>query len=234
MSESTDTMIGDLVGDLPPVERVAPLRRSIVVIVAVTLPIYATWLIGTHFLGIPRPIPSPSDVFTIPSVYWIVAGVLVLSACGGLVAGLVDGIPGRETLARRGRYVAIGAGIAAFATLLGALGFGATTLNQPDSATVSSWMHCGATAAILALIPLVVCMRIVLRGVPVRPQRAIYLTCVGVMGLATAAIHTTCPNLEPLHQLFGHALSPLVAGGVLWLLVRAILGQEIRTVALKP
>ncbi len=219
MTDSTDTLIRDLANALSPVRPIVRLRWSIGWTAVSAVAIGAVWRLVTRAAGIPRPMSSTFDFLHLPPVYLMVAAILVLSACGGLIAGLSEGIPGRETLARRGRWVALGSGVVTFVVLIVTVArFG---IPPPDPSPIAfSWLQCGVAAALLAIPPLFVCMRTLLRGTTAHPGRAIYLGCVGAMGLSAAAVHTTCPNLVAFHQLLGHGLAPILAGAVLWTGIR--------------
>jgi len=236
VSRSTDGLIRELTQSLAPVRPVARLHRSIGWVIAVAVPVNIAWLYWTKYLGIPRPERSLDGIFGMPYVFMAVLGVLVLLAFGGLVAGLADGIPGREALARRSRWLTAAAALVAF------MGFVVVVVQvvvQPGTATAFgehvpynypynydytyNALQCGRSAALLALAPLALCLRAVWRGTSMHPSRMFYVACVGTVAITTAAVHASCPNLEAAHQWLGHGLAPIFAGAVLWVVVQLII-----------
>ncbi len=215
MSQSTDDFIRALAEDLPPIQPMERLRETLSMALLASLPLSLVWLMT---LGLR---PELAGSASLPEFYLPIIAILALMAAGGLVAGVADAIPGRESTMMAGRWITALGGLAA----IGSLGF----INSHEmSHQAASSIQCVLGTAFLAVPSVALCARFVARGAGVLRRRAFFFACVGGMALSALVIHLSCPESNAMHLILGHALAPTIGSATALGAVLAILSVVSR------
>lgn len=142
---------------------------------------------------------------TEPGFTLIFFGLLVL-ASGALLVAVAASVPGREQVARVGRWMAWGGG------LVGCVIAPAWILLQ--AAGISFWpqqddFYCVRGALRVAILPGLAAVGFVFWAAPHRPALVALLGVVGAAALGAVVVHAACPVVGARHWILGHALAPL-------------------------
>ncbi len=221
MSRTTEELIRDLAGDLPPVKPLARVRTVVGFALLLSLPLFAWWF-AEHGLR------HQFHAGETPGFSYLASGAaLLILAGGGLVFALTSVIPGRERDARAGQLL-FGGGVALALSLFAAQGL-AGNLHLVDG--LHSSRSCILGAVGLAIPAGLVVARYVIRGAPRSLSVALAAGFTGGMGMAAILVHLTCAHADPVHMVLGHALAPLYGGVVVVAMasVAAALGMRSRS-----
>jgi hypothetical protein len=212
---STEERIRDLVRDLRPVRPIPPLRTAGAAALGIFLLILAAdWLLGGFALR-PRTDPAWSD----PSYLAALVG-LTLLALGATTAALASAVPGREGALRLGvRVAALGMG----AAIAGGLWGLARSEVRFSTEELAACVSCMERAVQLGIASSLLACGFIVYAAMRRPSAGAALALIGGVALGAAAVHSTCPSNDALHQLVAHTLAPLVAAAILTLPLAALL-----------
>jgi hypothetical protein len=216
-SRSTEELAQRLVRDLRPVKPIARLRAvgSLVAAVSLVAVVATGWLTGEW------PRLGEAAFWSDPMTVAVLLGLMV-AAAGAVVAALASAVPGREPLARAGW---ISAGSAAG----WAIGWGlwAVAVGESEFAggLLAGCAGCFAHALVLAIPAALAVSFYLSRGAPQHRLIAAAAAAVGAAGFGAATVHATCSAVGSLHLLFGHCLTPIVAGLLFALPLAGLVGR---------
>jgi hypothetical protein len=198
--ESQGRLIKSLAADLEPVRRIASLRVSLALILAVTAVLcgYELWASG------PRDALA-SWLFADLGFGGVFFALLVVAPAASLAA-LASSVPGREVIQQRA--IALAAAGVLVATVISA---GLVVANGVDAGSpAAADAMCFRRVLGLAVLPLAVIVSLILRGwiSASLPTALLGLLAAGALGACIT--HLTCPAFGGRHLLIGHVV-PLFA-----------------------
>jgi hypothetical protein len=209
----TEDLLRQLSTDLKPVRRIAPLRVSAGIVLAL-------WMLAVDFewrLGGARPSFGEVGRWNDP-VYCLLFGGLVAAAGAALVATLAQRVPGRESLAR-GAAGVVGAGAA---LAVGAAGAQWLASGPGEMAGAAAAWGCVVRSATLGVLPAIVAALLLRRSW--RRTASGWVVPLFAAPLGAIAVHASCVAGGAEHMLLGHALGPLLVGTALaaagWMVLR--------------
>ena len=213
MPDRTEALLRQLARELSPVRRLPRLRTA-------GLALAGAFALG---LALQAGLAGPLRVAGVPwgeVPFRLLLVALVVGGSGAVLAALAGAVPGRESAARLGRWLA-GAGLAM--GLLGALlGWG----HPVDAAVpVAAGLRCAFRACLLGLVPAALVAGFLARALVRHPRRGAGLAFAGVVALGAAAVHASCGVGGAPHALLGHVAAPLAAGLLLSLPLAARLSR---------
>ena len=233
MNESTtEALVRRLSRNLEPVRPIP--RLWVVATLAVALGVFAftaDLLLGGQGF---RPLGDPA--WARPS-YWVILIGLGATAIGGLVGAAASSVPGRTLALRAG----VAATVSGLALAIGAALVGLRGASAPVSADeILACLWCMGRAAEIGLLSLLAAAGFVAYAAALRLGASAALAVVGSVALGAAFVHVTCPNDDPLHHLVSHALTPVIAAGMITVPLAIVLkklkrrGDATATNAEKP
>lgn len=217
---STDRLVSELVQDARPVRLVGPLRAELAAVAAVALGISVA-VVATLGLRPAGLAGAPGD----PSFVLVAVG-LATSGCGALLGALALGRPGLERAASLAALAAVTvlalcAGAAAFGLARGGIGDGSIWGGAEE-------LPCMLFSVALALPVALFATYRVSRAAPLHRWRTALFAGAGAAGLGTLSAHLTCRTPGAWHTVVTHALTPLLGGLVLALLLYLLLRRWAR------
>ncbi len=200
-SRGTRGLIESLVADLPPVRRLPSLRGLLAVVLAL-------WVADFIAYRLMRgPIDGSLERLTASWGVGIVVLGLGLAAFCGAIAGLAAGMPGRETLGRVTRCLALlGLGFASAIALASSV----TGVDGGAGMPIHLDGLCFSKAIMMALLPGGALLVFLLMGWVQRPMSSAAIALVGAFGLGALTVHLVCPLPGARHMLIGHLGAPVV------------------------
>lgn len=216
MSRRTaEDLIAELAVGVAPVRPIPRLRVAAAAMLLAFACAAAAMLTSAGEVGV----AIASAPFGAPGFALVLIGLALLAAAA--LSALASVVPGRDSVERSGRVIAV-VGIA-FA-LVGGL---VAALQSPPqlAADLASSAACISKVAAVALLPLAVAAAFLSRGLVRRPVFAAGLGVIGAAALSGLVVHISCRVDGTLHMLAGHAMAPLVLGAALavpvaWLISR--------------
>ena len=204
MSEGrTQSLIDSLAADLEPVRRVPALHTALAVVVG----LWAMVFVG--YALVRGPVDGLTERFLTSGAFGLVVVGLGLAAFSGAVAGLAAGVPGREVVERRARWLAVaglslGLGVALFSTLTG------------DAVEMPLRLDgvCFSKAIVMAMVPGGVLLGFLSLGWVQHPLRSAAIALLGALALGAVTVHLVCPLPGARHMLIGHLGAPVVMSGL--------------------
>jgi len=220
-ARSTEDLVQQLVGNLSPVKPIARLRVGLSAVVALSIAaVVATgWMTGAW----PR---FGAAAFWSDRIGVAILFGLTVAAAGAVVAALASAVPGREPLARAGR---IGAGAAVVLTIGCGLWAVASRHSESAASLFASCANCFAHALALAIPAALAASFYLSRGAPQHRLIASGVAAAGVAGFGAVAVHATCSMASGFHLLFGHCLTPVMAGLLFALPLAGLIRRWSRT-----
>lgn len=198
-TDRTETLIVDLVADLAPVQRLAPIWIRMLRWLAAALVTVgaAVWLIGLR--------ADVSRAMATPAV-WLSAGLAVATFGSAAAFALRLSVPGAGQPAWL-RWLPIGI-VAVWAAALVLLARG-TGISWPALMHEPFHAACIFRVVAIAVLPTVFLAREVRRGFALRPVSATALAALGGSALAAMAVQLVCPIDRSAHLLVSHVMPML-------------------------
>jgi hypothetical protein len=213
---SSENLVGDLVRELEPVRPIPKLRT--VAGAALGIGVLVSGLVFAV-----RGLRPDLMMGALQPVAILIGLGLTAVACGGIVASIGAGVPGRENVARTG-LLALVSGLALSA---GAAGWGLF------SSGAAAWgggleMRCLLTASGVGLLPTVGLLLFLVHALPRHPAASLATAAGGAVGIGGLAAHASCASTGGLHLLIEHALAPVLGGLLLAILLYPVLRRLSR------
>jgi hypothetical protein len=218
---STEDLVQQLVQNLPPVKPIARLRVAAAAVVALSVAAVVAmgWVTGAW------PRFGESAFWSDPVSVAILVG-LAVAAAGAVVSALASAVPGREPLARAGRF-------SAGTAVVWLIGCGLWAVAGGESESAASLFAGSASCLVHALvlaIPAALAASFYLsRGAPQHRLIASGVAGAGAAGLGALAVHATCSVSGGFHLLLGHCLTPVIAGLLFALPLAGLIRRWSRT-----
>lgn len=199
-AHTTDRLLGALVDDAGPVQRIYPMGR---VMAGVIVAYVAWWIACVWLLGGMRDAASLAEVVT--DGFFV---GLVSSVAGATGAGLAAREPGRERMTRGALalgMVGVAAMVATFLLRVDGVG---------DVLRLGAETGCLLHAAALGVVPAAVLLGVALGGWRGRPVLTSVTAATSGAALGAIVVHVTCPAQGAWHVMFGHYVFPLATAAL--------------------